>query len=151
MTSTTAVSEFEGSNKVSLAIDPNTHPLPTRFKNGLLAGGNDTVVVEREHKHFKSFWSRTSISVSVRTSHTSPPALTTKTCTSLPFTNPAFTTPSLAQRPETRTTTRWERTRNDRQRNEETLRDREEKQLRKFGPSLRELRTFWARDRARQS
>ena len=76
--------------------------------------------------------------MSVRTSHTSPPALTTTTCTSLPFTNPAFTTPSLAQRPETRTTTRWARTRHDRQRNEKTLRDREKKQLRKFGTSLRD-------------
>ena len=54
----------------------------------------------------------------VRTSHTSLPVLTTTTCTSVPFTNPAFTTPSLAQRPETRTTTRWERTRHNRQRNE---------------------------------
>ena len=76
--------------------------------------------------------------MSVRTSHTSPPALTTTTCTSLPFTNPAFTIPSLALRPETRTTTRWERTRHDRQRNEKTLRDREEKQLRKFGSRLRD-------------
>ena len=76
--------------------------------------------------------------MSVRTSHTTPPALTTTTCTSVPFTNPVFTTPSLVLRPETRTTTRWERTRHDRQRNEKTLRDREEQHLRKFGPSLRD-------------
>ena len=48
MTSTTAVSEFESSNKVSLAIE--THTFADALQNGLLPGGNDTVVVEREHQ-----------------------------------------------------------------------------------------------------
>ena len=85
----------------------------------------------------------------VRTSHTSPPALTTTTCTSLPFTNPAFTTPSLAQRPETRTATRWERTRHDRQRNEKHCETERRSNSEKCGPSLRDpvdSGTFWARD-----
>ena len=54
MTSTTAVSEFEGSNKVSLAIDPNTHLCRRASKMGSSREATTRCLCVRSHRPYIS-------------------------------------------------------------------------------------------------